>query len=235
MATTIVLLPGLDGTGTLFADFISALGKDFSPMVVSYPANQPLDYRALEEQVRAVLPTDRPYLLLGESFSGPIAVSIAASKSPGLTGLILSCSFVRNPLPALRPLKRTLRFLPVKSHLVESIFARLLAGTSSQEIRKKMRKALDCVSSNTLRARLQAVLETDYSDKLRQVRAPILYLKAARDHVVPSSAAKHIARLVPSVQIVSFKGPHLLLQTLPHETATIVRNFSAQLTDAHGA
>lgn len=225
----IVLLPGMDGTGALFADFISALGQDFLPIVISYPENRELGYSALEELVRSKLPVGQPFLLLGESFSGPIAISIAASRPAGLIGLILSCSFVRNPVPAFRPLKQALNFLPIKSKLVEFIFSLLLAGTSSPGIRKEMRKALARVSARTLRARLRAVLETDYSDKLKEIQVPILYLKAAHDHVVPSSAIRHIARLVPSIQVVAFKGPHLLLQSLPGEVATIVKNFAAQI------
>ncbi|HEY8102058.1 MAG TPA: alpha/beta fold hydrolase [Burkholderiaceae bacterium] len=225
----IVLLPGMDGTGALFADFVSALGQDFLPIVISYPEDQELDYPALEELVRARLPFDQPYFLLGESFSGPIAISIAASRPVGLMGLILSCSFVRNPIPAFRPLKRTLNFLPIKSKLMEFVFSLLLAGTSSPGIRQAMRKALARVSARTLRTRLRTILETDYSNKLQEIQAPILYLKAAHDHVVPSSAIKHIVRLLPSVQVVAFKGPHLLLQALPGEVATIVKNFAVQV------
>jgi pimeloyl-ACP methyl ester carboxylesterase len=231
--TAIVLLPGLDGSGTLFADFIAALGKEFSPIVVSYPNDQDLNYQALEEWARARLPVNQAYLLLGESFSGPIAVSIAASHPPGLIGVILSCSFVRNPVPVFHPLKRMLGLLPLKNKLMTTIFSRLLAGKLSARVRKEMRQALERVAAHTVRTRLRAVLETDYSNKLRQIEVPILYLKASRDHVVPARAVKHIQALVPSVQVVTFKGPHLLLQTLPHEVATIVRNFSAQLTSTH--
>jgi pimeloyl-[acyl-carrier protein] methyl ester esterase len=231
----IVLLPGMDGTGALFADFVSALGQDFLPIVISYPEDQELEYRELEQLVRTRLPNDQPYLLLGESFSGPIAMSIAASRPAGLIGLVLSCSFVRNPVPAFRPLKRALHFLPVKSKLMEFVFTLLLAGTSLPGIRQAMKKALGRVSARTLRARLRTVLETDYSDKLKEIQVPILYLKAAHDHVVPSSAIKTIVRLMPSVQVVTFKGPHLLLQTLPGEVAVIVKNFATQIMSARNA
>ncbi|MBX9790721.1 MAG: hypothetical protein K2Y37_17530 [Pirellulales bacterium] len=36
--TTLVLLPGLDGTGSLFADFVSALDGQIETVVVAYPA-----------------------------------------------------------------------------------------------------------------------------------------------------------------------------------------------------
>ncbi len=222
----IVLLPGMDGTGTLFADFVRALGDGFLPVVIAYPEDQALGYPALEQWVCARLPVDQPYLLLGESFSGPIAISIAASKPAGLIGLVLSCTFVRNPVPAFHPLKHALKFLPLKSAWMEFVFSLLLAGTSSAGIRKAMRNALNRVPARTLRARLLAVLDTDYSDRLKEIQVPILYLKAAHDHVVPSSATRTITRLAPVVQVVTLKGPHLLLQTLPREVATIVKSFA---------
>src|SRR5688500_11525020 len=94
----LVLLPGLDGTGFLFESFVAAIGKSAEVIVVSYPPDNELDYISLEQLVRSRLP-DRPSVLLAESFSGPIAISIAASPPSGLRGLILSCSFARNPVP----------------------------------------------------------------------------------------------------------------------------------------
>ncbi len=41
---TLVLLPGMDGTGCLFADFVSALGSEFETILVRYPSDEPLGY-----------------------------------------------------------------------------------------------------------------------------------------------------------------------------------------------
>jgi hypothetical protein len=48
MMVTLILLPGLDGTGTLFDAFVAALGTEFNVKVVSYPTTEPLDYSELE-------------------------------------------------------------------------------------------------------------------------------------------------------------------------------------------
>jgi pimeloyl-ACP methyl ester carboxylesterase len=101
----LVLLPGLDGTGDLFAPVVDALGPNVPTQIVRYPLSHASDYAACEAIARGALPTDRPYVLLGESFSGPIAVSIAAAAPPGLRGLILCSTFARNPQPYLRPLR----------------------------------------------------------------------------------------------------------------------------------
>ena len=113
--TTLVLLPGLDGTGDLFAPVVDALGPSVPTQIVRYPLSDASDYATCEAIARAALPTDRSYVLLGESFSGPIAVSIAATAPPGLGGLILCSTFVCNPQPYLRPLRPLLSILPVHS------------------------------------------------------------------------------------------------------------------------
>src|SRR4051812_248219 len=96
--TTLVLLPGLDGTGELFAAFIAALpGRDVR--VIAYPADRAMTYSQLEEFVREGLPRGEDYFLLAESFSGPIGISIAATTPPRLKGLILCGTFATNPLP----------------------------------------------------------------------------------------------------------------------------------------
>jgi hypothetical protein len=76
---TLVLLPGMDGTGTLFEPFVAALGHEFAVKVVDYPRAEPLGYEQLELFATAALPSEGPLILLGESFSGPIAVALAAS------------------------------------------------------------------------------------------------------------------------------------------------------------
>src|SRR6202000_2904266 len=74
----LVLLPGLHGTGKLFTEFVEALRSTVDCVVVAYPKDQPLGYGELEGLVISALPKDRSFVLLGESFSGPLAIRIAA-------------------------------------------------------------------------------------------------------------------------------------------------------------
>jgi pimeloyl-ACP methyl ester carboxylesterase len=111
MVPTLVLLPGMDGTGDLFAPLVAALGPHMRTIIVRYP-DEPLDYASHEEIARAALPLGHPFILLGESFSGPIAVSIAASAPTGLRGYVLCCSFVRSPRRLLRWFRPSLGLLP---------------------------------------------------------------------------------------------------------------------------
>jgi hypothetical protein len=45
----LVLLPGMDGTGELFAGFVKALPEGFDPVIMRYPIDRPLSYADLLE------------------------------------------------------------------------------------------------------------------------------------------------------------------------------------------
>src|SRR5262249_52151039 len=95
--TRLVLLPGMDGTGILLEPLLELLPADLVAKVVSYPANEPCGYEGLLKIVRAALPEDGPFILLGESFSGPLAIIAADARPRGLQGVVLCASFVRSP------------------------------------------------------------------------------------------------------------------------------------------
>ncbi len=59
---TLVLLPGLDGTGDLFAPLVDALDPNVPTQIVRYPLADASDYATCEAIARAALPTDRPYV-----------------------------------------------------------------------------------------------------------------------------------------------------------------------------
>ena len=109
----LVLLPGMDGTGALFERLVECLGDRLVTTVVRYPGDQFLDYDQLAALVSRSLPEDRPFVILGESFSGPVAIKLAASRPDGLKGFILGASFVRNPWPLMTPMVGLLDFTPM--------------------------------------------------------------------------------------------------------------------------
>ena len=222
---TLVLLPGMDGTGQLFEPFLVALGREFSVKVVRYPTAEPLGYAELEAIARAALPAEGPFVILGESFSGPIAVSLAAAASPQLKGLVLCCTFVCNPQPLFSWLRSFVGFLPVASAPIGVLSHMLLGKFATAELRQALARAMSQVSPSALRARLASVLAVDVSSKLAAVKVPTLYLRALRDRVVPVGASQRVLELNPQVRIAQFEAPHFLLQAAPVEAAHAVGGF----------
>jgi pimeloyl-ACP methyl ester carboxylesterase len=221
----LVLIPGLDGTGDLFADFVDALGHD-DVLVIRYPPDRQMDYPAHEAFVRERLPTT-DFVLLAESFSGPVGVSIAASGDFRLKGLVLCASFAANPLPVFGPLSRICAALPAV-RLPPALFAPwLYAGFATPELRRAHAAAMNKVSASTLQARVAAILRVDYLAQLRLIQVPMLYLLATSDRLIPRSALGKIQRVRPDIQVAEFDAPHFLLQTRPRETADRVARFLA--------
>ena len=73
----LVLLPGMDGTGIMFEPLRALLPDDYAIQLMSYPAQKKLSYQELTAYVERKLPKNESFVLLAESFSGPIAYEIA--------------------------------------------------------------------------------------------------------------------------------------------------------------
>lgn len=226
---TLLLLPGMDGTGELFEPFVAAVGQEISPKILRYPADMPLGYAELESFARMAIPVTGSYMVLGESFSGPVAVALATDASPRLKGLVLCCSFVRNPHPLFAGLRPLLRWFP-GSWLPLGLLGRLLMGRfATLALQQALAQAMRQVLPPVLRARLQAVLGVDMSARMASVRVPVLYLRATEDRVVPASAGALVASLNARTEIVDIAGPHFLLQAAADDAALAIQGFVRQL------
>jgi pimeloyl-ACP methyl ester carboxylesterase len=222
---TIVLLPGMDGTGALFEPFASLMASRFNVKIVQYPASDPLDYSELEAVARAAIPNEGPFVILGESFSGPIAISLAESCSSQLKGVILSCSFACNPRPYLRGFQWLVGMLPVAISPKAVLSFLLLEPFATGALQSALSAAITRVSPPVLRARLKSVLTVDVSEKLASLAVPILYLRASHDRVVPRKASEYICKLCPRTKVVQIEAPHLLLQAAPAEASKAIGAF----------
>ncbi|MGZ8270027.1 MAG: alpha/beta fold hydrolase [Methylophilus sp.] len=222
---SLILLPGLDGTGQMFEPFVAALGDEFDIKVVAYPASQSLGYAELEVIAREALPKEGPYVILGESFSGPIAISLAASVSTQLVGSILCCTFVRNPRPIFTHFGLLVDLLPFKLVPLPVIAYFLFGRFSTDALLKLLARTLAQVSLSVLRRRLKEVITVDVSAKLETVSTPLLYLRAKHDSLIPSDASIIVTRLNSHAQVVEIDAPHCLLQAAPAESAQLVAAF----------
>ena len=218
----VVLLPGLDGTGLQFRRLVECAPERFEPEVVSYPGDEVLDYAQLESRVRAKLP-DRPYLLVGESFSGPIAVSIASRPSPNLRGLVLAASFVTPPaLPIWRFLPWRLAFgFPAPALLLR----RCLAPRDGDLVRG-MRTAIQAVAPEVLAARVRATLEVDKRRELAAVECPLLYLQAQQDIVVARRCLRQVLEVKPEATVENLPTAHPVLQIDPEGAWRAIERFA---------
>ena len=222
----LVLLPGLDGTGRLFAPLIERLPAWLEPWVIGYPADRMLGYDQLVRYVSERLP-DRPYVLLGESFSGPVAIRIATESAVPPLRLILAASFPRQPLPRfaarlLHPLVRPTLFRMFPFALIGRM---LLGPKAPASLARELRAAIASVDHAVMAHRTRSVLRVDVRPALGGSTIPILYLAATHDPVVGKRGLREVLRCRPDAAIVRIDAPHLVLQREPEAAARAIERF----------
>lgn len=228
----LVLLPGMDGTGDLFSPLISALPGKYEPLVIVYPCDEALGYPELANLVHSKLPKGESFVLLAESFSGPVAVSVAASCPEGLCGLVLVSTFLRSPLPVPIFLHHLLGQLPrvSPSWLSEKM---LFGNYGSIALRQLLSIAISKVTTKVWRSRFLAVLSVNVVELAKKVMVPVLYLHPTKDHLLGGALGNQICQALPKVLCVEVSAPHALLQTKPKEAAMAILEFIENLQLKH--
>jgi pimeloyl-ACP methyl ester carboxylesterase len=201
----LILLPGMDGTGELFAEFIRVLPVEFKVEVLRYPADRFLSYEQLMPLTQSVFPASEPFILVAESFSTPLAMQLAATNPPNLKGIVLCTGFVTSPLRGwLRRLCWFFSSALFSAGLPESAARYWLTGSrASSALLASVGGAISSVRPAVLSARLRAVLGCDAQAELSQVAVPILYLQAKQDRLVNESCLEEIRRIKPQIAAVA--------------------------------
>lgn len=213
---TLILLPGLDGTGRLFTPLQNALEPNFRTVVFSYPTNAQLDYGALCAEVERELP-ERLHVIVAESFSGPIALEIASRRPPGLQALVLSASFAANPRPWLSVLfGRFLGAWCFRRQVPTWTIRALLAGPDAPaELCRAIQDTVKLVNPEVMAFRLREVIKSDAAAALRNCPVPIFYLHGTKDRLLGNGALNRLSTSRPDMTVIDVPGPHMLLQAAP--------------------
>jgi hypothetical protein len=221
ICVVLVLLPGMDGTGRLFSPFLSQLPQGVRVRVVRYPGDIHLNYWQLAGLVRQELPIGEPYVIVAESYSGPVAITVAEQPVGDLRGVVLVSSFISQPLGssgvwiARFPLAMIFRIRPPGW-----VLRRLLMNDwDSAEMVSAVRDAIECVRPEVLAARVRDALKVDCSDALRRCGVRLVCLVAARDRLLKREP---FDRAPQKVEVVTIPAPHLLLQCAPKEAVDVL-------------
>lgn len=215
----------MEGSGEFFTPLLHFLDASINTQVISFPQDKSFTYAQLTDFVNKQLPKNTPYVLLGESFSGPIAINIAAAKPRNLIGLILVCTFIRSPIPIPSGLWNTVCRLPPSWLPFRIIAWFLLNGYATLELVTQLYSVLSGIPDRVMQERLRAILTVDVSPELAEINIPMLYVRASKDKIVPKTASELILALQPETQLVDINGPHFILQTQPKTAAECILKF----------
>ncbi|WP_161830311.1 alpha/beta fold hydrolase [Steroidobacter agaridevorans] len=222
----LVLLPGFDGTGELFWPLRAALGEDVASATVRYDAERSLDEYI--DSVARILPHENA-VLVAESFSGPVALSLFARYPARIKCAVLCATFAVSPF---RTLTHAARYMPTFLFTPTRMQKPLLRGfclngEGDDALVDRAASVVRSLSAATIRNRLRVLSGIDVTALLPRITAPVLYLQATRDRIVSDRLSRQLTQALPRATVQQIDGPHLLLQSRPAECATAIKRFLA--------
>ncbi|GLQ07350.1 alpha/beta fold hydrolase [Sneathiella chinensis] len=226
----VVFLPGLDGTGALFpAALLDMPGVTALPMALPDVGDR--GYEGLATEIVSELP-DGDLVLVAESFSGPIAALIAARLGSRIRGVVFVATFLTPPnrfllgMAQILPLRGLLTLFPVQAIARTLLFGRL----SDRQIFDRFLEVVAAMPAGRIRERLRAV--GCIPRMAGPIEVPVLYIRAARDWLVPAGKGEEFSVYFPHLRSVTVDGPHFLLQARPEECRRLIAAFLEVVGDA---
>jgi pimeloyl-ACP methyl ester carboxylesterase len=235
MNTPVVLVPGLDGTGLLFYKQVPLLARHHpvSTTRLRDDAQHMEELVAdLHSEVERAAPDGGPVIVIGESFGGALSMSYALAHPDRVSRMVILNSFPRfDAQVRLRLGYAALRATPWGvMRVVRGLTARRMHSreTGPDEIRE-FHKLMRATTRQGYLSRLRLLRHYDIRDRLKAIRAPVLFLAADEDHLVPSvEQARIMNELTPGSSLRVLRGhghicliaPTLDLSVVLHEWIT---------------
>jgi pimeloyl-[acyl-carrier protein] methyl ester esterase len=224
---SLILLPGLDGTGHLFQPLLQAMPDEINISIVKYPSNKRFSYKQLVDYAVEQLPQNKPLFLLAESFSGPIAIGLLSASHHDIRGVIFCATFANPPRPLLLRLVKILPLavmlrLPIPTAIIRYF---CLGQDAPQSLVTQFQKVLNEVPISILGHRLKILANINVVSSLANLAVPCCYIQATEDKLVPSVNLKPFQDALPHLLIRKIVGPHFILQTKPTACAEVIKDF----------
>lgn len=204
MTATLVLLPGLGGDASLWADQVAALAPHFHV----HASEAHFDAGSIADMAAAVLAeTPGPLVVCGTSMGGFIALEMMRQARERIAGLALLGTAVHADPPDVATFRRNAiatierdgldafietgwrRAVHVSRHEDRALASRILGANRRVGQPRYMRQ-------------LEAIIERPQAeDSAAMVACPTIILHGREDTLIPGTSAEHLARCIPSARL----------------------------------
>jgi pimeloyl-ACP methyl ester carboxylesterase len=233
MKEHLMLVPGIDGTGKLFYRQIPRLEERFTvtPIRLRDEAQTMDDLVAdLHDEIARVADDGRRVSLLGESFGGALTLSYAVRHPERVERLVILNSFAHFGSTARLWLGyHLLRATPWgMMRIVRQLNAhRMHSPQTEREEIKRFHELMRASTRTGYLSRMRILRNYDIRDELGAIAAPVLYLAADGDTLVPSvEQARLMSELTPAATLRILEGHgHSCLIAPDMDLAAIVADW----------
>jgi pimeloyl-ACP methyl ester carboxylesterase len=212
MAEPLVLVPGLDGTGLLFYRQVPLLAGRYD-VTTHRLRDSAVHLTELVEELHARVETaggGRPVTLVGESFGGALSLSYALAHPDRVNRLVIVNSFPYfAPQARLRLGYHLLRATPwgVMRVVRQLTSWRMHSPHTGRDELRRFHQLMRATTREGYLSRLRMLREYDVRARLHEIAAPVLFVAADQDHLVPAvEQARLMASRVPDATMKVLAG-----------------------------
>lgn len=218
----------------MFGPLLAALPSDVWRTVIAHPVDQKCTQRELADRVaRELATTGDDLVLVAESYSGVVALHVAATLGPRVRAVVLVASFVANPTPYPRWVADLLPDWAFRRTLPRWLLRFvLLGGEAPGPLVEELCEAIRAVEPAVLAARVREVIRLRADEAPRLERTPVLYVRAAHDRLVSARALDAVRARCERVEVREIEGPHLIAQREPDAVWSAISGWLATVPDA---
>lgn len=227
----LVLLPGMDGTGDLFEEFLSYY--DGENLVIPLPQDGPQDHLSLARAIEMQLPNE-DFILLAESFSGGIVPELLKRSLANIKGVIFVASFLSCPNRYLLPIVKVLPLKALASAPLSKIGHKflLLGQHASEALLLKFITVIKSIPEHILKSRLAVMSQQRLPQGNFEV--PTVYIQAMSDRLIMPRKSRELCNLFKNIEYIEIDGPHFVLQAKPKESSQLVSKAVALIINNKG-
>lgn len=224
---SLVLLPGLNNTKTVFDGVVRAMPEDVPALALDNPALETVE--AIADALLATLP-DR-FWLAGFSFGGYVALALLQRAPQRINGIAMICTGPGADPPAAQPKRLAALdavaqgryFEMVEQQAANAFHPDSLTNTALMQARAAMVQAY---GPERYATHVRATMVRPDRSSLLDGKKPTLVVTASHDTVIPPATVTRYAAAIPGVQLQQIEGAgHLLPMERPAELANVLVNW----------
>lgn len=228
---TLVFIHGAGGDAALWDAQAQGLGSRHSLLRLELPAHGGSSGKGEEEiagyvhWVEAVLQervAPGPYILVGHSMGGAIALEIAAGQPEGLVGLVLVGTGAK--LGVSPVIFRLLREDP--EGFIQTIDRAALGPHASGEVRNAVEASIRRCAPSVVLGDFRACDRFDVRDRLGRVRIPVLIVCGEEDRLTPPAYSEYLHREIKNTRMIQVpEAGHLVMLEAPEQVNQALEAF----------
>lgn len=223
-----VFLPGLDGTGLTYGPLGEVMPKNTRVAVVKYPVDRKSSFQELVRCAHEQLPRNKRLVLIAESFSGPISISMVGTFPTNVKGIIFCATFMKSKRSLLLGMTKYLPLSLLLRKPIPDYFLSFLCGDKpfSDKLIPLFRQLEKLVQPEVIAHRLRMLNDIDVTEVAKKLNIPCCYIQGTQDKLVPEWCVISFKEHFPDIIVKRVEGPHGILQAKPVECVEIIMEFA---------